>query len=170
VPFLYISPMNYSIGIYTNDYKQPVIDLILRIQTEEFNVAITAVDQPDLQDIPGYYQHGNGNFWVAHIENTVIGTIALSDIGNQQGALRKMFVHKAYRGKEYGVAQALLNKLLFWAREKELQEIFLGTTDKFHAAHRFYEKNHFQRVPVDALPANFARMAVDSIFYKHTFK
>ena len=159
--------MNYTIAVYTDDYKQPVIDLILRIQTAEFNVAITAGDQPDLQDIPGYYQQDAGNFWVAILDNTVIGTIALSDIGNEQGALRKMFVHKDYRGKDYGVAQALLNTLLSWAKEKELLEIFLGTTDKFHAAHRFYEKNHFQQVPVDSLPANFSRMAVDSIFYKH---
>jgi N-acetylglutamate synthase-like GNAT family acetyltransferase len=162
--------MNYSIAVYTDDYKQSVIDLILHIQTEEFNVAITAANQPDLQDIPGYYQHDAGNFWVAIANNTAIGTIALSDIGNQQGALRKMFVHKDYRGKDYGVAQALLNTLLSWAGKKELQEIFLGTTDKFHAAHRFYEKNNFQRVPVDSLPANFSRMAVDSIFYKLILK
>jgi N-acetylglutamate synthase-like GNAT family acetyltransferase len=162
--------MNYSIAVYTDNYKQSIIDLILPIQTEEFKVAIKAGDQPDLQDIPGYYQHGAGNFWVAIIDNIVIGTIALSDIGNQQGALRKMFVHKDYRGKDYGVAQALLNTLLSWAKEKELQEIFLGTTDKFHAAHRFYEKNHFQRVPVDSLPPDFSRMAVDSIFYKYIFK
>jgi N-acetylglutamate synthase-like GNAT family acetyltransferase len=162
--------MNYSVAVYTDNYKQPIIDLILSIQTEEFNVAITAGDQPDLQDIPGYYQQGAGNFWVAITGNTVIGTIALSDIGNQQGALRKMFVHKDYRGKDYGVAQELLNTLLSWAKEKELQEIFLGTTDQFHAAHRFYEKNHFQRVPVDSLPPDFSRMAVDSIFYKYIFK
>ncbi|MBO9204791.1 MULTISPECIES: GNAT family N-acetyltransferase [Niastella] len=162
--------MNYDIAIYNDDHKQPIIDLILSIQTEEFKVAITAGDQPDLQDIPAYYQHDAGNFWVAAINNTVIGTIALSDIGNQQGALRKMFVHKDYRGKDYGVAQALLNTLLSWSREKGLQEIFLGTTDKFHAAHRFYEKNEFQRVPVDLLPANFSRMAVDSIFYRLILK
>jgi N-acetylglutamate synthase-like GNAT family acetyltransferase len=162
--------MNFSIAIFSDEYKQSIIDLILRIQTGEFNVAITASDQPDLQDIPGYYQQGAGNFWVAIIDNTLIGTIALSDIGNQQGALRKMFVHKDYRGKNYGVAQALLNTLLSWSREKELQEIFLGTTDKFHAAHRFYEKNYFQQVNVDSLPVNFSRMAVDSIFYKHSFK
>lgn len=161
--------MNHHIAVYTNDYKQGILDLILPIQTEEFNVAITAGDQPDLQDIPGYYQQDAGNFWVAIIDNTVIGSIALSDIGNQQGALRKMFVHKDYRGAAYGVAQALLNTLLSWAKEKELQEIWLGTTDKFHAAHRFYEKNHFQRVAVDSLPVNFSRMAVDSIFYKYSF-
>lgn len=158
--------MNHTIAVYTDEYKQSIIDLILPIQTEEFKVAITACDQPDLQDIPGYYQHGAGNFWVAIIDNRVVGTIALSDIDNRQGALRKMFVHKDYRGKDYGVAQALLNTLLSWARENKLQEIFLGTTDQFHAAHRFYEKNHFQQVPVDSLPANFSRMAVDSIFYK----
>lgn len=158
--------MNYTISVYKNEHKQPVIDLILSIQTEEFGVAITAADQPDLQDIPGYYQQGAGNFWVAVMDNKVIGTISLADIGNKQGALRKMFVHKDFRGRQYGVAQALLNTLLNQAREKRLQEIFLGTTSKFHAAHRFYEKNHFQQVPVDTLPANFSRMAVDSIFYR----
>ena len=158
--------MSYNITAYTNIYKSQIIDLILGIQTEEFNVAITAKDQPDLQDIPGYYQQGAGNFWVAVSEGKVIGTIALSDINNKQGALRKMFVHKDFRGKANGVAQSLLNTLLMWARENGLREIFLGTTDKFHAAHHFYEKNHFQRVDADLLPANFSRMAVDSIFYK----
>lgn len=49
----------------------------------------------------------------------------------------------------------------------QFQEIFPDTTDKFHAAHRFYEKNNFHRVPVGSLPAKFSRMAVDSIFYRH---
>jgi len=158
--------MSYDITAYTDIYKPQIIDLILGIQTEEFNVAITANDQPDLQDIHGYYQQGTGNFWVAVSEGTVIGTIALSDIHNKQAALRKMFVHKDFRGKANGVAQALLNTLLMWARENGLQELFLGTTDKFHAAHHFYEKNHFQRVAADLLPVNFSRMTVDSIFYK----
>jgi hypothetical protein len=35
----------------------------------------------------------------------------LLDIGNNKSALRKMFVAKDYRGKEFGVAQNLLGLL-----------------------------------------------------------
>jgi N-acetylglutamate synthase-like GNAT family acetyltransferase len=130
-------------------------------------VPITAAEQPDLQQIPDFYQKDNGNFWLAITDAGVVGTIALLDIGHQQGALRKMFVHRDYRGKEHGTGQLLLNTLLAWAQQKEYAEIYLGTTEKFLAAHRFYEKNNFKEVIVDELPTQFPRMAVDVKFYRY---
>jgi N-acetylglutamate synthase-like GNAT family acetyltransferase len=159
--------MQIRIEPYTGLYKQPVIDLIVPIQQEEFNIPITVADQPDLQQIAAFYQKDNGNFWVAVTDNEVIGTIALLDIGHHQGALRKMFVHRNYRGKEHGTGQLLLNTLLTWAQQKGYTEIFLGTTEKFLAAHRFYEKNNFKEVEVADLPESFPRMAVDVKFYKY---
>ena len=47
-----------------------------------------------------------------------------------------------------------------------LQEILLGTTDKFLAAHRFYERQGFTAVALADLPASFPRMAVDTRFYR----
>ena len=94
-----------EINIYKDEYRQQVSDLILDIQCNEFGVPITLDEQPDLKDIPGFYQKVNGNFWIVINDNLVVGTIALLDTGNSQGALRKMFVHKAYRGKEFGVGQ-----------------------------------------------------------------
>ncbi|MGO7422080.1 GNAT family N-acetyltransferase, partial [Rhizobium ruizarguesonis] len=44
---------------------------------------------------------------------------------------------------------------------------FLGTTDKFVAAHRFYEKNGFTEIAKSALPRTFPLMAVDSKFYRY---
>ncbi|HEY6504734.1 MAG TPA: GNAT family N-acetyltransferase, partial [Chitinophagaceae bacterium] len=92
-----------SIEIYTGIYKDRVADLILGIQNGEFGIPITLEQQPDLDEIPGFYQVNNGNFWIAKIGDKVIGTIALLDIGNNKGALRKMFVAKDYRGKESGI-------------------------------------------------------------------
>ena len=137
-----------KIEIYTESIKKDVVELILQIQTAEFGIPITLKQQPDLDDITGFYQTNNGNFWVAKIHNNIIGTISLLDIGERQGALRKMFVDKDYRGKEFGVGQKLLNTLVDWARQKRLTEIFLGTTEKFIAAQRFYEKNGFKNVGV----------------------
>jgi len=155
-----------NIEIYTDTYKNEVADLILNIQTSEFGIPITLESQPDLNEIPRFYQKNNGNFWIAIIDNQVVGTISLLDIGNHSGALRKMFVNKNYRGKEFGVGQMLLGTLLDWARSKNITEIFLGTTEMFIAAHRFYEKNGFKEIEKQELPEAFPVMAVDIKFYQ----
>jgi GNAT superfamily N-acetyltransferase len=146
-------------------FQGEVSRLIVGIQRDEFGIEITAEQQPDLRDIPGFYQVRGGNFWVALSGARVVGTISLLDIGNGQGALRKMFVHRDLRGPNHGVARRLLDVLLDWARDRGVREIFLGTTEKFLAAHRFYEKNGFREIARSALPPAFPIMAVDSRFY-----
>jgi N-acetylglutamate synthase-like GNAT family acetyltransferase len=145
--------------------QQGVIDVIVPIQREEFGVPITAEDQPDLQAVPSFYQSGTGDFWVAKNGDQVIGTIGLKDIGDSQAALRKMFVSAAWRGRELGVAARLLQRLLDESRNRGVRQIYLGTTEKFLAAHRFYEKHGFSEIAKDALPDTFPVMAVDSKFY-----
>ncbi|GAA3929986.1 GNAT family N-acetyltransferase [Litoribacillus peritrichatus] len=151
--------------------KEQVLALILDIQTSEFAIEITAEQQPDLQDIPNFYQIGNGNFWTAVVFNAlkdseqIVGTVSLLDIGNQQAALRKMFVAKAFRGASYGTASQLLETALKWQKEKGISQVFLGTTAKFLAAHRFYEKNGFKSISKSELPSSFPVMTVDTRFY-----
>ncbi|MCG8637024.1 MAG: GNAT family N-acetyltransferase, partial [Desulfobacterales bacterium] len=82
-------------------------------------------------------------------------------------ALRKMFVKAAFRGREQGVADMLLSVLLDWCGTRGFRDIFLGTTEKFLAAHRFYEKNGFSEVAKGALPARFPVMEVDTRFYHY---
>ena len=142
-----------------------VIDLILPIQRDEFGIPITVEDQPDLRNISEFYQTGAGNFWVAKAAARIVGTIALKDIGEGAGALRKMFVARTHRGPDGKVAARLLDVLLDGARSSGLRRIYLGTTDKFLAAHRFYEKSGFRRVDGRDLPESFPRMAVDTRFY-----
>ncbi len=144
---------------------QGVIDLILPIQRDEFGIPITVEQQPDLCSIPSFYQAGKGDFWVARIGERVIGTIGLKDIGNAQAALRKMFVSTEFRGRKFGVAAQLLDRLLAEARERGITGIFLGTTDKFLAAHRFYEKHGFSEIRKELLPSSFPLMSVDTKFY-----
>lgn len=155
-----------SLQRYQPRYQADVVALILPIQNQEFAIPITAEQQPDLSDIPQFYQRGMGDFWLALAGDQVVGCIGLKDIGQQQAALRKMFVAQGFRGKEHGVANALLNTLLGHACQRKLTDIFLGTTDKFLAAHRFYEKNGFREVAVNTLPATFPVMKVDSKFYQ----
>lgn len=164
--------MAWSIKPFAPAQQQGVIALISGIQRGEFNLPITPEDQPDLMDIPGFYVsgvHGAGCFLVAVDHGgEVLGSIALLNIGPDaqgrgQGALRKMFVRSDLRGT--GLAAALLDALLVWCGGNGVAEICLGTTDRFLAAHRFYEKHGFLRVTQDALPATFPVMRVDTVFY-----
>jgi N-acetylglutamate synthase-like GNAT family acetyltransferase len=151
---------------FTETKKEDVVGLILPIQQEEFNIKIAIGDQPDLLDIPAFYKKGNGNFWVALSDGEVVGTIGLLDIGDGNGALRKMFVKAAFRGGSLGVAHQLLDTLMDWSRKHKMKAIYLGTTSQFLAAHRFYEKNGFAQIDKPDLPLAFPVMAVDSRFYK----
>ncbi|CCH50363.1 GNAT family N-acetyltransferase [Pseudodesulfovibrio piezophilus] len=146
-----------------------IVDLITSIQIREFGVATSAEKQPDLRDISNFYQHGAGNFWLAFIDDELVGTIALKDVGDRVCALRKMFVKKAYRGKTPGVAQQLMHTLLEWAEGHGTREIYLGTVDAYHAAHRFYEKNGFREVSHDAVPNSVPFMDVDVKYYRYRF-
>lgn len=142
-----------------------LVELILPIQREEFGLAITAEDQPDLADVRGFYGGGCGGFWVADAAGRIVGSIGLKDLGGGLGAIRKMFVAAGWRGREKGVGQRLLDGVLAQARAGGLAALYLGTAEALVAAHRFYEKNGFRRIEAQALPAAYPRMAVDTRFY-----
>lgn len=151
---------------FAPEHASGVVSLILPIQQVEFGIPIALEDQPDLVDIPSFYRKGNGNFWVAVDGHAVVGSVALLDIGNHQAALRKMFVAASHRGREHRVAKRLLDTLIQWARAHDVRELFLGTTAKFLAAHRFYEKSGFRDVGRGELPLSFPVMSVDTRFYR----
>jgi GNAT superfamily N-acetyltransferase len=155
----------FTVESLSNRHSQQIIDLILPIQQIEFNVPVTLKDQPDLHDIEGFYTRPGGNFWGALKEEELIGTIALIDTGHAAAAIRKMFVKKEYRGKEFGIAQRLLETLIAYCLEKGIKDVYLGTVNVLKAAQRFYERNGFTQIAINDLPVYFPRMAADEIFY-----
>lgn len=156
-----------TIQTYSPQYQEQVINFILNIQQNEFNVPISLEEQPGLLEISAFYQKDKGNFWIAVEQDTVIGTMALVDLDNNQATLQKCFVRKEYRGKDIGVGQELLNSLLRWAESQSIREIYLGTTEAYKAGHRFYEKNGFIEISKSDLPNNFPLLKVDTKFYKY---
>lgn len=158
--------MRTDVVPFSRELEDSVALLILEIQQREFGIPIRAEDQPDLRQIPGFYQVGNGNFWVARSGARVVGTIALLDLGSAQCALRKMFVHRDFRGELSGTARRLLDTLLDWCETRALREIYLGTTEHFHAAHRFYAKHGFDEIARSELPRAFPIMQVDTKFFR----
>src|SRR5579859_748497 len=104
-----------SILPLSNAHRDPVAALVLPIQQTEFNVPISLADQPDLLDLEAAYFRPGGHFWGAYVAGELAGTIGLlvpDRKGAPLGVIRKMFVKPAFRGKQWGVAQQLLQTLV----------------------------------------------------------
>ncbi|QES88996.1 GNAT family N-acetyltransferase [Rhizosphaericola mali] len=153
-----IKPLN-------NMYTEACIQLILNIQQNEFGVPITRDDQPDLLDIEKFYLNDGGIFLGAFVENKLVGTIAYLNMGHHAAAMRKMFVAKEYRGKEWKIGQQLLDRFEMICKEKNIQDVYLGTFHVLEAAQKFYKKNDYIQIEKVKLPSYFPLMQVDDVFF-----
>jgi len=157
--------MKLDIQSIGDSYSEQLVDLILTIQQQEFNIPVTIQDQPDLIEIESFYQASGGNFWGAFIDGELVGSIAIVKFDEKAGAIRKMFVKQEFRGKEYNVAQILLETLISYCSENHIDDIYLGTVSVLKAAQRFYERNHFTKTDKESLPVKFPLMSADYVFY-----
>ncbi|GAB3037914.1 GNAT family N-acetyltransferase [Spirosoma pulveris] len=139
---------------------------VLNIQNNEFHLGLSEDDQPDLKDTAHYFS--DGDFWTAKQDGVIIGSIGLKRLDEQSGVLKKMFVHRDFRGKELRIAQQLYETLLSFAGNHHIRTIWLDTPSIATAAHRFYERNGFVEVDKSSLPDGYKIPVEDSKVYKLT--
>lgn len=156
----------FTVHPFDLKYQSEVIDLIERIQIGEFNIPIEEGQRKELLSIPQSFQKNKGGYWVALFNGKVIGTIAVIDIGHNAFELRDVFLDKEYRGQKTGFAKKLLDTVLNWSREHDVNTIYLGTTLAFRAAHRFYEKHGFREIARKDMPSYCQPMDCDEKFYQ----
>lgn len=89
--------MNVEIKAVDDSYTNQITQLILNIQQNEFNIAISIEDQPDLLAIEDFYIAKGGHFFGAFLDDELVGTIALVKFDEHSGAIRKMFVKRISR-------------------------------------------------------------------------
>lgn len=127
---------------YKNKYERITRKFIFTILEKELKHV--GIERPDLDNIEKIYQKQNGNFWIALDNNKVVGTIALRNYGNGKGYIKRMAVHKLYRGS--GLAEKLLIELLNFAKKKKYKKIYLDVIKESIAANKFYKKHGFVRI------------------------
>lgn len=103
-------------------------------------------------------------YLVALFEKKLVGTISITRLEKNNSVLRKMFLHKNYRGQ--GIAGLLLQNIVNWANDNNVNSIYLGTMAQFTTAQKFYERLNFEQIDKELLPKDFPLNPLDSIFYK----
>lgn len=146
--------------------RKQIVNMISDIQKNEFSIPITKeTNSGVLKAEEEFYYNNSYNFWYAiNNEGKILGSIGLKKISGHYGEIKKFFVIKEYRGK--GVAQKLMDTLLKAALKHKFEFLFLGTVNKFHAAHKFYSKSGFTLIRQKDLPNEFEVNPLDNLFFR----
>ncbi len=146
--------------------RKQIVNMIENIQKNEFSIPITeAINTCVLKAEQDFYYNNSYNFWYAIDDNgKIVGSVGLKKIDATKGEIKKFFVIKEYRGK--GVAQKLMNALFSASKKHGFKTLYLGTVDTLRAAHKFYDKYGFRRIPDSILPNTFEVCHLDSIFFE----
>lgn len=142
-----------------------VVELVLRIQNDEYRVGLSLADQPDLLDIDASYGGGGGAFWVAEVDGAIVGCVGLMALTPEVGVLKKFFVEAAFRGRASGVADGLYRALLDFAIAQGFQAVILDTPSVATRSHAFYRKAGFRQITAAELPVPYRYPDRDSLLF-----
>ncbi|MCM1309007.1 MAG: GNAT family N-acetyltransferase [Butyrivibrio sp.] len=148
---------------YRGEYREQLIGLILHIQNDEAKINLSLEEQPDLLDIPNFYERDGGKFWLALENNEVVGTLALMNKGNGNGVLKKGFVKKEYRKR--GILTRLYGVLLAYAKNNGMKRLMFDTPSIAADCHRFFEKEGYVRISKAEQPFEYDYPDRDSYLY-----
>ena len=155
---------HFHIIPFQNEH-QPDIDAFMDSIAKEYAENIFSSQFKRLKEIAGLPGH---RYWVAEVNGKVVGTSGFWILSNHNMELKRMFLHKDFRGQ--GIAQALMDTVINAAIEHKISTVYLGTMEQFKTAQAFYEKNSFTQIPREALPHDFAVNPIDKVFYKRELK
>lgn len=94
----------------------------------------------DLSEIEQHYH--DGWFSVLEVDGHIIGSVGLLPLEETVMELRKMYLHRDWRGR--GLGRLLLEQALDEAQQRGARRIILGTAKVLTEAAALYEQSGFQ--------------------------
>lgn len=130
------------------DDAPQVKSLINTILDSEFTTERKAYACFDLDDPVQYYSGHKDIFLVAEKDGKIIGTVAIKEDAPDTALLRRVFVHKDFRGQGYGAK--LMKKALEFCFDHDYHTVNFRGTDKMQSALKLCMKQGFQEQDVNA--------------------
>lgn len=97
----------------------------------------------DLRDIPAHYGDAGGAFWVLLADGRVVGTVAMVPLDPRTVEMKRVYLHREYRGR--GLGRALLEHALRWAAAAGYGAVVAWSDVRLIHAHPVYERLGFHR-------------------------
>ncbi|ULH17034.1 GNAT family N-acetyltransferase (plasmid) [Deinococcus sp. KNUC1210] len=116
-------------------------------------------DRQQLGDPLGVIVQPGGQIFMAYLNGTPVGCVALRPSGESEFEVSKMAVAAELRGQ--GIGRLLLSHTIEQARQMGARRLVLGSSTRLGSAVHLYERLGFQHVPVERRPVTpYARADV----------
>jgi len=102
--------------------------------------------EDELKNLPGKYTAPDGRLYLAHVDNSVAGCIALRPLESNACEMKRLFVREEFRGLRIG--QMLIERVIDEARYIGYEVMRLDTfPPKMGKAVKLYESYGFCEIP-----------------------
>lgn len=101
------------------------------------------VDMPELRKPATAVINESGRWWIAELDGTVVGSVAVTPEQKAIVELKKLYVSPLARRRGLGAHLVALAESE--ARVREARTLFLWTDTRFEDAHRLYDRLGFTR-------------------------
>jgi ribosomal protein S18 acetylase RimI-like enzyme len=139
---VFFSMIDYDLDIFNQTDQAELEDLFRKVWDAPFRPEDL---HSDLRNIPNVYQSDRGNFWIMRISGTIIGTVAIKNLGENIAEVKRLAVHPDFRGQRLG--SALFQHSLDYARKKGFKAVRLDSIRNPGPAMYLYEKHGFVEIP-----------------------
>ncbi|XP_075705596.1 putative N-acetyltransferase camello [Rhinoderma darwinii] len=143
-----------------------------RLLTSEYHKYVDTCQREDLLDIEeSYMASNNSSFWVVETGGRVIGMVGVQSVprSSQVMVLKRLSVAKDRRHQ--GIASALCQKAMDFARQRGYKVLSLETSMIQFAAHKLYEKLGFEKTDDKIVPSLIGRFSnFSTLTYEYRIK
>ena len=102
--------------------------------------------EDELKNLPGKYASPAGRLYLARVDESIAGCIALRPLDSDVCEMKRLFVREDFRN--LGIGRMLIERLIADAREIRYTAMRLDTfTQKMERAGQLYESYGFREIP-----------------------
>jgi putative acetyltransferase len=131
----------FEIREYKNEDHSRLIEMISMVLAEyKMSLDFTGPDK-DLHDLQNIYFYNHGAFFIAELDDEIIGSVAVSRIDDEKCELRKLYVLKEHRNRGFG--RILLDKAIDFASSNGYGKMELEVSQKHQKAISLYIQTGF---------------------------
>lgn len=141
---------NLRLRVANNSDCKHIADLVFGVLNEYGLKPDPVSTDADIKDIESSYFSGGGTFLVLEAKDgSIVGAYGLCPLQGHTCELRKMYLHKAYRGR--GLGKLLMDDALAKARQLGFRKIVLETASVLVEAIALYKSYGFAEYTPDHL-------------------
>jgi putative acetyltransferase len=141
---------NLRLRVASNRDCERITNLVFSVLREYDLKPDPASTDADIKDIDSsYFQRGGTFFVLEEKDGSIVGAYGLYPLEKHTCELRKMYLHKAYRGK--GLGKLLLEDALTRARQLGFRRMTLETASVLKEAIALYKSYGFAEYTPDHL-------------------